>query len=253
MMNLVVERSRRRRGLIARLVLLVTVCTFGISLGATRAQAEDDMGVPADIACSGMLKDYLKGRKGESAPCNESNFEFIMIPRSCPKLVRDKAQKAHALCLQVKATQKDYDDCNQAASVDTGIAGCTRVVNDQSQAAIDRVAALVQRGNIMVPKKNYAEALSDYQRAIKLDPTSLLPYAARAIVYWKEADIEQDAHAGVAWEDRKKAVADYRKAGMLDAAKLSEMTAASPELKKISVAASKPTPPRPKKAVPMYE
>jgi tetratricopeptide (TPR) repeat protein len=238
--------------------LLLAVCILGTSLVATSGHAQrerlnsSEFGVPADIACASMLKDYLKGKKHESAPCNESNFEFIMIPGSCPKLVRDKAQKAHALCLSIKATQKDYDDCNQAADVDRGIAGCTGVINDLAQSVADRVAALVQRGNTLLPVNAHAEALSDYERAIKLDPQSILAYAARAIVHWKDADDERDSNKWAEWNARRLAVADYRKAGTIDAARLSEMTAASPELKKISDAASKPTPPQPKKPL-MFE
>lgn len=251
-MQSVPARLRRRHPIRSGLLLLVAVCAFGTGLGPTRSGAQE-MGVPTDIACSGMFRDYLKGKKGESAPCDEQMYEYLMIPGSCPKLVRDKAQQARALCLAIKATQKDYDDCNQTANFDRGIAGCTRVFNDQTQSVPDRVAALVQRGNVNVPKNALAAAIFDYERAIKLDPGSLLPYAARAIVYWKQAEQEKNNHAAVAWNNRKLAVADYRKAGGLDAAKLSEMTAASRELKQISAAASKPEPPRPKKATPVYE
>ncbi len=225
---------------------LLLLVAFSIFVGAS-GRAEE-LGVPSDSACIDILKNYLNGEKGLYAPCDEGNYETIMAPATtCPKVVKQRAQRAQAVCSAIKATQRDYDDCNQTDDVDRALAGCIKIINDKSQAVADRAAAYVQRGNAVMVNDYRADAMESYKRAIKLDPRSVVAYAARAIANWKDADIEKE-NGNLDWERkaRLQAVADYRQAGTIDAEQTKEMTAASAELQKISAAATKGVPALPK-------
>lgn len=229
--------------MITRMLLLLA---FSVFVG-TSGRAEE-LGVPADSACIDILKQYLNGEKGLYAPCDEGNYETLMSSATgCPKVVKQRAQRAQAVCVAIKATQRDYGDCNQTDDVDHALAGCVKIINDKSQGAADRAAAYLQRGNAVLKNNYRSDAIASYDRAIKLDPRNALAYAARAIARWKEADVQKESEY-LDWErnERLKAVADYRQASAIDAEQTKEMTAASAELQKISAMAIKGVPPLPK-------
>ena len=144
-----------------------------------------------------------------------------------PRLIRFLWQSAFAAALcaalgseAIAATQQDYDDCSQTSDIARSMAACTRIIADQGQSAIDRAGAYVQRGNDDVASGKLDEGVTDYSAAIRLEPKSILAYAARSIAYWRK-------------NDRDHAVADYKQAAGLDAANIREMTDANPELKAI--------------------
>lgn len=226
---------------------LLLFVVFSVFFAGANARAEE-LGVPADSACIDMLKQYLNGEKGLYAPCDEGILEFILGKETgCPRVVKQRAQRAQAVCVAIKATQKDYDDCNGSDDIDRALASCMRIINDKTQSAPDRAAAFVQRGNAVLKNDHLHDAIASYDRAIKLDPKALIAYAARAIANWKDADNEKEREY-LDWERnaRLKAVADYKQASTIDPEATKEMTAASPELQKISAMAAKGVPPLPK-------
>ena len=149
--------------------------------------------------------------------------------------------------MAIKATQKDYDNCNNSESLDVSLAGCTVIINDKSRSTTDRAAAYIQQGNIQLNAKFHHSAMKSYERALKLEPRNGLAYAARAIAHWKVAEIEKEREY-LDWErdERLKAVADYRRASEIDSNQIKEMTNASPELQQISAMAARGVPPLPK-------
>jgi hypothetical protein len=247
------RRDRTQPSLLFGRAALAVV--LGIFAGTnSHAQGLDELGVPADLACASILKEYLTGIEGLNGPCDEGHYEVIMAPATqCPRVVKQRAQKAHTLCLGIKATERDYDDCNQTTDVDRALAGCTRIINDKTQSVTDRAFAHVQRGNVQVLKTFFADAISNYNRALKLDPRNVLAYAARAIANWKDAEEKHEFNPDLAYNTRLDAMADYRKAREVDAVKTDEMIAASPDLQKISLAASKTAPNAPRRRVRLFE
>jgi len=229
------------------LLLLPVFCILCAIPPATPSLAQDfgDIGGVSDAeACADLLKGYLKGEMEISPPCDESQYEFIFQPyEHCSTTIKQKAQKAHAICVAIKATPQDIDNCNQTANVKLALVGCTRIINDQTQSVTDRVFAHVQAGNAYVLNPSfpyYADGISHYDKALKLDPRSVLALAARAIANWRDADQERESlnKTGEKYS-RQHALADYRQAVALDAAQMSEMTAGNADLKKISAAAKK--------------
>jgi tetratricopeptide (TPR) repeat protein len=120
-------------------------------------------------------------------------------------------------------------------------------------AVVDRSSAHIQAGNAYSSAKFYEGAIDHYGRAAKLDPTNVLIYAVLAIAHWKEADQEHGTSAQGEWDDRKKALANYRRGVSIDPGKMGELVASSQELKKVSSAAKRPDPPKPKGGPVQYE
>src|SRR5471032_505756 len=82
------------------------------------------------------------------------------------------------------APQSDWDDCDQTRDLNRRVTGCTNVVNDGTESAIDRAEALIKRGNANASLNKIDAAISDYTAAIKLDPKNATAYFARARAYW---------------------------------------------------------------------
>jgi lipoprotein NlpI len=131
----------------------------------------------------------------------------------------------------------DISDCQQMDDLDRGIAGCTKVAEDQSVAAHDRAIAFFDRGVDFYTKNDLDHAIADWSEAIKLDPNYGHAYNNRAKAYRAKGDY-QDAiadygeaikldpqHAlaykgrGIAYllsGDNAKAEADFQQASALD-------------------------------------
>lgn len=221
---------------------LFAVSFLGAILAARNAHGQADMS-PAEH-CAGYLLSYVKGIL-ETPACDEREYKSVIHSSFCSAAIKQEAQKAHTVCLATRATKGDYEDCNQTADIKRCLSGCTHIINDQTQSLADHVSAHVQSGNAYVLNQDYILAIDQYDRAIKLNSRSGLAYAARAIANWKSADGNHDSDPVSEWQDRKRAVADYRQATSIDAAEMSELVALNPDLKKISVAAGRPAPPRP--------
>jgi len=156
---------------------------------------------------------------------------FGLAVSDCPpdfdeRAAADAQLKANRAALATAATQQGYDDCNQTSDLDRGIAACTRIVNDQTQSAVDRVLAYLKRGNANVAKDNLDGAIADYGEAIRLDPQNIVAYGSRAIAYSRKGK-------------RDDAIADYRRANAINGAGVAEMAAANAELKEIAAAAAR--------------
>jgi tetratricopeptide (TPR) repeat protein len=224
------------------LSVLFAVSFFVAIPAARNAHAQGDVS-PAEH-CMGYFHSYVTGIL-ETPACDEREYESVIHSSYCSAAIKQEAQKAHAVCLATRAGKRDYEDCNQTADIKRCLSGCTHIINDQTQSLADRVSAHVQSGNAYVLKKDYILAIDQYDRAIKLDSRSALAYAARAIANWKSADRNRDSDPVSEWQDRKRAVADYRQATSINADGMGELVTLNPDLKKISAAAQRPAPPRP--------
>ncbi len=127
------------------------------------------------------------------------------------------------------AAADDLADC-LSRNADTAIAGCTRIIKDQSAPAGGRAYALFYRGNAHRAKWQFPEAIADFNRSIALLPTSQA-YAGRGLTFQQQHDlarsiadlthaIEMDPKSASAYlwrgrsyyysHDIKRALADYR-------------------------------------------
>lgn len=143
------------------------------------------------------------------------------------------AAPAHAL------TEEQIQWCENKGKQyppDLEIGGCTAVIESGRWSGVNLSWAYFNRGNGHLRNKNYDRALSDYTRAIDLDPNYAMNYYNRGYVYQDQKDFRraiQDyssairispSHAGsyfnraLAYEDvgeRDNAIADFRKAHSL--------------------------------------
>jgi tetratricopeptide (TPR) repeat protein len=90
-----------------------------------------------------------------------------------------------------------------SCSVDRNIAGCTRIVQDQSTGNAVRAAAYLNRGLGYHGKNDYDRAIADYIEAIKIDSNDATAYYNRGLAYHAKGDTER-------------AIADYSAAIKLD-------------------------------------
>jgi tetratricopeptide (TPR) repeat protein len=120
------------------------------------------------------------------------------------------------------ATDQDYADCQQTRDLDRSIAGCTRILDDQSESAADRTVMYVRRGYDYLSKNDFDNAIADDSAALKLDPRNVFAVSNRAIAYARQGD-------------RDRAIADYAKTRQIDPAAV----AANRELVEIGVVAAR--------------
>jgi tetratricopeptide (TPR) repeat protein len=75
-----------------------------------------------------------------------------------------------------------FADDNQTcykASGDTAIAACTRVIDSSRSTKDNLIDAYTNRGQEYYIKKNYAQAVADFDMAIRLKPQTILAYGNR--------------------------------------------------------------------------
>jgi hypothetical protein len=220
----------RRINLLSIAIALATISTTNV------CHATDADG------CASSLKDYLEGGMWAGSefypPCDERKYEDL---KHYDGFCQRKFQEAHDLCQSVKATQRDFDDCNQMDDGKRTKIGCTDVINDQHQSLVDRVFAFVQIGNSYVTHdRDLARAKYYYARAIGMDPRgALYAYAARAIANWQIVYREPDRPYPYTEREFEEAISDYRAAYAIDAVKVDQLTASSEYLQKIRAAASR--------------
>src|SRR6202043_3538772 len=85
------------------------------------------------------------------------------------------------------------------ANPDTGIEGCTAIIEAAGGTPRDRALAFNSRANARYRKAQYERAAQDYDQAIKLDGSDAFAFAGRA-----------NAHTALGQYDR--AIADYDRA-----------------------------------------
>ena len=98
---------------------------------------------------------------------------------------------AVALLLAVPAmaaSQRDYDDCSPGTEFDRRIAGCTRILQEGTQPAQNRIGAYALRGGAYADKGDHDRAIADYTEAIRLAPAESALYGNRGRAYLDKRD-----------------------------------------------------------------
>lgn len=143
------------------------------------------------------------------------------------------------------ASQQAHRDCD-AGNPDRNIAGCTRIIDDPNETAAMHSIAYVARGLAWDAKGDRDRAMTDFNDAIRADPTNALAYNDRAILwrekgdpdhaiadftaaiainpfpksdYFGKAHINIYTNRGLAWQakgDTDRAIADFSAALRLD-------------------------------------
>ena len=80
-------------------------------------------------------------------------------------------------------------DCEQVRDWNLKISGCTAMINSGQYSGWDLVVAYGNRGNANDKLGDYAQAIEDYDQALRLDPNVALTYYNRGITYSDLGDI----------------------------------------------------------------
>jgi tetratricopeptide (TPR) repeat protein len=94
---------------------------------------------------------------------------------------------------------------NALHDVDRAIPACTLVIDDPTESTTEKVAARVSRARAYFSKRDWPQAIIDYNAAIPLLPAAVAPYNERAVAHDRSGD-------------RDLAMADYSRAIDLDPA-----------------------------------
>jgi len=88
------------------------------------------------------------------------------------------------------ASERDRDDCsgNDPALM---IRGCTQVIEDASESDSNRALALHMRGLAYVARGDNDRAITDYNEAIRLNPTYGLTFNERGLAYKAKGDVDR--------------------------------------------------------------
>jgi tetratricopeptide (TPR) repeat protein len=88
------------------------------------------------------------------------------------------------------ASHQDHNNCN-SRDVDRNIVGCTRVLEDAGESAVNRGIAHVGRGLAWQEKGQLDLAMADMTDAIRLNPNDALAYSNRGILWREKHDVER--------------------------------------------------------------
>jgi tetratricopeptide (TPR) repeat protein len=89
-----------------------------------------------------------------------------------------------AMVVALPAVADAITDCNQENDPDIGIRGCTATIKQNPRQAS---AAYNNRGLHYQNKRDYDQAIADFNRAIALDPKDANAYSNRGNIYDKKA------------------------------------------------------------------
>jgi tetratricopeptide (TPR) repeat protein len=185
-------------------------------------RAADDLAAAASVTASdGFALSGSFATRSKRMPTNLFSSLLVVAALMLTSITLD---------VSFSAAQRDYEDCRQTEDVGRSVAACTRIINDPVEPAAYHAAAYMSRGTALVTAGKLDEAIGDYNAAIQLYPRSVIAYAARAIAYARKGDGDH-------------AVADYRQASAIDAAKIREMATANEELKALTALAPAQPPP----------
>lgn len=92
--------------------------------------------------------------------------------------------------MPAQASEADWKACEGDGAEVVRIDACTRIINDTSLTAEERGGAYYVRGNIYAGKEDYAQALSNYDKAIELNARNAWYFSSRcwALTEKGEAD-----------------------------------------------------------------
>src|SRR5262249_18350937 len=89
-------------------------------------------------------------------------------------------------------------DVNNPDTADDALAACSRLLDDRSEAK-NHAMVLRNRCGIYYTKNAYKNALTDCNRALRMDPNSAIGYNRRGLIRYQESDydraIEDFSHA----------------------------------------------------------
>jgi tetratricopeptide (TPR) repeat protein len=88
------------------------------------------------------------------------------------------------------ASERDRGNCsgNDPALM---IRGCTQVIEDASESDSNRALALHMRGLAYVARGDNDRAITDYNEAIRLNPTNGLTFNERGLAYKAKGDVDR--------------------------------------------------------------
>jgi len=99
---------------------------------------------------------------------------------------------------------EDAQRCSQAADPDVAVALCTRAIESKQLSPAAVAVSFNNRGNAYQNKRNYDQAIADYNEALRIEPDSALVHNNRGAAYQHKGDYER-------------ALQDYDQAIRLDA------------------------------------
>lgn len=88
------------------------------------------------------------------------------------------------------ASDEDHNNCN-ARDVERNIVGCTRVLEDPTESAVNRGIAHVGRGLARQDKGEIDLAMADMNDAIRFNPDDALAYSNRGILWREKHDVDR--------------------------------------------------------------
>jgi tetratricopeptide (TPR) repeat protein len=86
----------------------------------------------------------------------------------------------------MSAAADDRQTCDRSQG-EEAVAACSRLIDLNA----DDAHAYTGRGNAYLVKADYDRAIADFDQAIKLDPTFVLPYYDRGVAYARKADYDR--------------------------------------------------------------
>ena len=103
-----------------------------------------------------------------------------LLPMACAAFV----------ALSASVLADDREDCS-SIDVDRIIRGCTDVINSRQELRQTLAIAYHRRGTAFASKKEYDRAITDYTKAIEIDPTHVGAYNDRGLAYTSKGDYER--------------------------------------------------------------
>src|SRR5262245_17903553 len=79
-----------------------------------------------------------------------------------------------------ETVQAAWERCSGQGAAEYRVAQCSIVINFAETAPDRRAAALIERGKIRVDQSQFARAMADYGRALRINNRNAQAYAARA-------------------------------------------------------------------------
>lgn len=112
---------------------------------------------------------------------------------------------------------QQWQVCEAGLIHDQRIAACSAVIADDATAPDRRAAALIQRGMLRAELVQHTRAVADFGRALRIDPSLVQAYVARAAVHQERGAFDRavrDYDAALALNPRSSAAVEGREAAL---------------------------------------